>query len=90
MDESIARVETNAQVYLIDHAVAESLERRGVIRCCLECDPAGTEFHMDPDHLVSEVVAAGGIPWVPGIAGQAKVAKIRSTIFNEHHGSNWA
>jgi len=91
MDESVARVETNAQVYLIDHAAAEALERRGVIQRCLQCDPGGSEFHMDPGHLVAEVLDAGGRPWTPRhVSGQSKVAKIRSTIFNEHHGSNWA
>ena len=86
MKDGTARVELNDRVFVLGSELAATLSAGNVIHACLDCDPSGREFHLDPDHTVAELLAAGAQPWVP--PGQpSKVALVRVPILLAHHES---
>ena len=86
MDDDRARVDLNDQAFMLGHDLAASLATAGVIERCLDCDPAGNDYHLGPEHTIDELIAAGAVPW--SSAGQvSKVSIVRTPIFLAHHES---
>ena len=81
-------MDLNDQAFMLGDDLAASLAAAGVIERCLDCDPAGNDYHLGPEHTVDELIAAGAEPWT-SVGPVSKVSIVRSALLPHPPRKRW-